>query len=279
MIILCPAARQRGFTAVDLIVAVVLVLVVAALLFVLLGVPWGRRGGTPREMINSTQLRGIHQSFYTFAQSNKVGGRDGYFPGLDGSGNVVPDGPATGHSGDGTVPAARLWMLLEGNYFTPEYLLNPQDTVKAEYRPTTGIVADPANPLTATHFSYALLALASPTDGRAVEWSETLNTSAIVASDRAIGVDPTDFGSVWSDTRSWRHHDWAGTVTRNDNSTSFETTAELVDTKYGRSPINPLDHLFEDAPDTADDPATPVDEATADALLVHEDGVTAYSVD
>ncbi|MEO0514772.1 MAG: hypothetical protein AAF086_05690 [Planctomycetota bacterium] len=225
---------------------------------------------------NNTQLRGIHQAFVTFAQSNKKGGNDGYFPGLDGSGNVVPDGEATGFSGDGTQPAARMRMLLDGNFFTPDYMINFADARAVEYEFTKHLSADPKNPLTAEHFSYAVLEITgaltlgeeSPKDwsqyGRAIEWKETLNTGAIVMGDRAIGTDRDDISSVWTETGSG---DWRGGVVRNDNSTSFETTAEFEQTKYGNQDANELDHLFEDAPDVTD------------AFLVHEDAVMAYSAE
>lgn len=60
-------------------------------------------------MSNNTQLRGIHQSLVTYAQINKTGGNDGYFTGLDSRGGIVPNGPATGNSGGGTEPGARVW--------------------------------------------------------------------------------------------------------------------------------------------------------------------------
>lgn len=249
-----------------------------ALIMVLM--PMMDRGGRVHrtQMPNNTQLRGIQQGMVTFAQSNKIGGNDGYFPGFDSSGNVVPDGPDTGNSGDGTLPGARLWMMLDSNFFTPDYIINPADAaaVEAVLDPTTGQYP----PLTADHFSYALLGLADPHDGRASEWKETLNTSSLVIGDRAIGTNRSDISSVWTTAGS---ADWRGGVTRNDNSTSFETSAEFQSTRYGNHPANALDHLFEDAPPTSppppDDPATPIDESitNADALLVHDDATTGYS--
>ncbi|MEM1107777.1 MAG: hypothetical protein AAGH99_03710 [Planctomycetota bacterium] len=223
-------------------------------------------------MSNNTQLRGIHQAFVTFAQSNKRGGYDGYFPGLDASGRVIPDGEDTFFSGDGTFPAARLVMLLNGNYFTPEYVINPADTRAIETTTDTGDYER----LLPENYSYALLeitgALTFAEDktrdwsqyGRAIEWQETLNTAAIVMSDRAIGTGRDDMSSVWTETGSG---DWRGGVVRNDNSTSFETTTEFEDTKYGNAAANNLDHLFEDAA------------GAVDAFLVFEDATTAYSDD
>ncbi len=82
--------------------------------------------------------------------------------------------------------------------------------------------------------------------------------------DRAIGTGRDDLSGVWTDPGSG---DWRGGVVRNDSSTSFETSAEFEQTKYGNALVNELDYLFEDAPDTSD------------AFLVHEDAVTAYSAE
>jgi hypothetical protein len=255
-----------GFTVVDLIAVIAIVIVGTVLVLLVLRYLGQPRGAGSRMMGNNSQLRGIHQGFVVYAQSNKQAGQDGYFPGLDSSGAVVPDGPDTGHSGDGTHPGARMWMLLEGNYFTADYMINPADphAVEAEIDPATGQF----EPITAEHFSYALLMLESTGDTEtgqelADEWKETLNTSAIAIGDRGIGTNQADLSSVWTTSGSG---DWRGGVTRNDNSTSFETHPEFASTKYGNAPAIPLDHLFED-----DDPAHP------DTVLVHDDATTAYS--
>jgi len=251
--------NEKGFSAIGLVIVIVVIALAIVLLLPLLGQP---RGSGSRFMANSTQLRGIHQSFVTFAQSNKKGGNDGYFPGLDGSGEVIANGPETYHSGDGINPAARMVILLNGNFFTPEYMINPADTRVTEAELPAG--QDEYENLSPDHFSYAVLGFESADDGRAIEWKETLNTSAIVMGDRGIGTGRDDLSSVWTETGSG---DWRGGVVRNDNSTSFETVAEFEQTKYGHHDVNELDHLFEDAPDAVD------------AFLVHEDAATAYSVE
>ena len=114
--------RDSGFTVIDLMVVGVLVLV-GVLALLLPAISSSRR--TARAMANNTQLRGIHQGLVTWSQSNKRGGNDGYYPGLNSSGDVEPDGPLTGHSGDGAVPGARLWIMLNGNFVTPEDIFNP----------------------------------------------------------------------------------------------------------------------------------------------------------
>ena len=265
----CTTTRNRsaGFTFADLAAVLACVAIVAVLAWVVLDSL--RPHHRPRhQMTNSTQLRGIHVGMVMFSQDNRLPGQDGYFPGLDEHGNVVPDGASTGYSGDGTQPGARFWMLIEGNHFTPEYLISPADPPRVKY--PVAAVGDPVLP---ANYSYAALGLAASrsADERA-EWSETLNSSAIVLSDRAIGTVRADIRSVWGEYRSGSIStggpgDWQGTIVRNDNSTSFEMTPEFADTQYGKGTVNPLDHLFED------------DAAADDAYLVHGNATTAYSPD
>ena len=250
--------RDSGFTVIDLMVVGVVVVVLLVLALVVLST-LGSKARMARRMANSGQLRGIHQGFVTWAQSNKAGGRDGYYPGLDASGNVIPDGPLTGHSGDGTVPAAAMWMLLNGNFVTPEDLINPRDkhAVELALDPATGTYP----PVTHENFSYALQSLAGHPAVKA-EWKETLNTSTLIMGDRAIGTGPADISSVWTEPGSG---DWRGAVVHGDNSTGFTTDHVFTNTKYGGEPVNPIDDIFEE------------DSAAADAFLVHEDATTAYS--
>ena len=245
----------RGFGIIELLIVLAVAVVALALVFPTLAA--ARRSA--RMSTSNTQLRGIHQGFVTYAQSNKRGGSDGYYPGLDASGNVISDGPLTGHSGDGTVPAAAMWMLLDGGFFTPEFMISPGDGH------TTELALDPATrtypPVTHENFSYAFQSLAGHPAVKA-EWKETLNTSTLIMGDRAIGTGPADISSVWT---APGRGEWRGGFVRSDNSTSFETDHVFTNTKYGGEPVNPTDDIFEDDP------------AAADAFLVHEDAITAYS--
>ncbi|MEM9915118.1 MAG: hypothetical protein AAF911_09160 [Planctomycetota bacterium] len=253
-----PTRNQRyGFNLVGLLIAITLIAIAIALILPMMG---GARR-TARSMSNNTQVRGIHQSFVTFAQSNKVADQDGFFPGLDRHGAIVADGEATGFSGSGATPGSRMWMLLEGHFFTPDYILNPADTRAIE----VGLLTDSQHyaSVKPENYSYAVHFITG-TVNETTEWSETLNGNAIVLSDRAIGTNPSDISSVWTDPRSG---DWRGGVTKNDNSSTFETKHIFADTQYGEGDDNPRDDLFAD------------DHDADDAFLVHEDAVTAYSAD
>ncbi len=245
---------NHGFSIVQLLVVLAIVTVATAL--VLPALAASRRAA--RHKTSNTQLRGIHVAMVTYSQSSKKGGNDGYYPGLDLSGNVIPDGVLTGHSGDGTVPAAAMWIMLDSHFFAPEYMMSPAHASAVELViPPSGIVP----PVSRENFSYALQSLAGHPDERG-EWSETLNANAVVMGDRAIGTGPADISSDWTAPGSG---DWRGTITHNDNSSRFATHPVIANSQYGEQPANPTDHLFEDDP------------TTADAFLVHDDATTAYS--
>jgi prepilin-type N-terminal cleavage/methylation domain-containing protein len=244
---------RRGFTLIELLVVISIIALLIAILLPALGA--ARR--TAQRMQNSTQLRGIHQGLVIFANSNKD-----KFAGLDSDGRTIPNGPnSTGNSGKGETIQARYWILLDGDYFTPEYAISPSETkTMTEYVPPAGAGVNPVQfQLTGVkHYSYAMLqfaaggpGVASPfhittaTRRRAAEWQQTLNAQSIVVSDRNVGANnTTGLQSVHSE-----EGDWIGSVLWNDNHVGFENT-EFFKTKYADAGLNtdadgnPADHLF-----------------------------------
>lgn len=240
--------RQSAFTIQDLLVVIVLVVITISI-----NVPVdaaSRR--TARRMQNSTQLRGIHQGLVTFANSNKNN-----FAGLDSRGSILANGAdITGNSGDGDTVQARNWILLYGDYFTPEYIISPSEVANVD---TVDWNRDPMPPVKwdkqDKNYSYAMLGIKGTAGqapdrsfaGRGAEWKQTLNSQAIVLSDRNSGTNATDkVQSIHTDDPG----DWRGSVLWNDNHVAFENT-QFYETKYGAGRLNvdrfgrAIDNLFE----------------------------------
>lgn len=206
-------------TVVETIVIVAIVLIAAILIMPLLGEIYGPRRNS-RIASNTTLVRGITQSVVVYGGGNKE-----FYPGLDSKGEVV----------DATVEH-RFWLLLNGNYFSGEYLISPAET-KTVW--TTGS-------LDSSQYSYAMLQLnlseGQPKTGRISEWRQMINSEAIILSDRNTGSDAdANVQSIHSVSPGF----WHGAVGRNDGSAYFENT-HVLDTRYGpKGLINIDDNIFE----------------------------------
>lgn len=276
---------RRGFTLIELLVVVSIIALLIAILLPALGA--ARQSA--RQIQNSTQLRGIHQGMFAFAQSNK-----GWFPGIGGDGQPLRGGTsALAHtlnitatyraSGLGTNPNRRYAIMLETNYFTPEYVISPADSGLKELPDTTATGANVGN----ANYSYAMLSIHLLPNGtawnnspgtwqateRGQEWKDTANTQAIVLSDRAIAdngvagnvsIGFEEYHSVWTEPGSL---EWSGSALRNDGSVGFGRTPSDFMTRYGSAIKNASDHLF-------------IDEGTnprANARLAHQNTTATLS--
>lgn len=225
-----PRARRRqsGFSIHELLIVIVLVVFTLSLNLPLADAAARR---TARRMQNSTQLRGMHQGLVAFANSNK-----NKFAGLDSRGNIIANGKeATGNSGDGDTVQARFWMMLEFDFFTPEYAVSPSEVANVT---SADVVQGAIEPIkwdaNTKHYSHAMLGIkgtagkAPDAVGRGEEWSQTLNLQAIVLSDRNSGTNATtQVESIHTGDRG----DWQGSVLWNDNHVGFENE-QYFETKY-----------------------------------------------
>ena len=192
------------------------------------------------------RVRGIHQGMIQYAKGN-----NDKYPGLGTNEATYTTTPS-----EFFTARRRYQILLDGNYFTPEYLISPVETNK--------IIA--SKNISPDNFSYALLRIAggaSGDDGRRVEWAKTLNGEAPVVYDRNTGKNA--LGNASSLHTKKDRGDWRGNVAYNDNHTLFETGHILnKETRFGTT-VNGVgtDNLFLEADGTDND------DANADA--VYED--------
>lgn len=270
------ARRAAGFSIVDLLVVIVCI---TALLAIQIPTDAAARR-TARRMQNSTQLRGIHQGLVTFANSNKE-----HFPGLNSRGEVLANSADnTGNSGRGDTVQARYWILLDGNFFTPDYAISPLETANVTALPW-GDAVTPVVKWTdrEKHYSFAMLGyqadarnpkqVSAQTQGRAAEWQTTLNSQAIVLCDRNTGLDADDKASSY---HTGDPGDWQGSVLWNDNHVGFESM-QYFETKYADGALHsdpdfggPTDNLFSSEADSNG-------KAGVDALLVTAENDVVYA--
>jgi prepilin-type N-terminal cleavage/methylation domain-containing protein len=243
--------RKRAFTLIELLVVISIIALLIGILLPALGA--ARR--TARQMQNSTQVRGIHQGHVLYSQGN-----NSYYAGLDASGKglaAITSVASTTYGSAANNASGSFAILLNGNYFTPAYAINPAES-------NAGITAmtTPTNVTTAS-YSYSVsqvvaTAAGNPADtGRAPEWKDNTNTQAVIVCDRVLNgtselaagstdIATTNYQSTWTTTAG----DWRGSTVFGDNSTTFLTTVTANTTKYGTTTNSP-DNIFTTATATS----------------------------
>ena len=282
---------RRGFTLIELLVVISIIALLIAILLPALS----SARQSARQMQSSTQMRGIHQGMFAYAQENKS-----WYPGVDSSGQPLKNG-TIGHStsnstyrngGLGVNHARRLAVMLETDYFPPEYIISPGDGTRKlpDITITTGEnvgtgnssfsmleITFMANTTTSWASNWQNLTWQPSRRGR--EWQDTGNSQAVVMSDRAISdngtsgrvTDPTvvNFHSIWTEPQSGQ---WSGSALRNDGSVTFGNAADDFTTSYSQGPTYQEDHLFHDA--------APINgQRNANARLVYSNSTATLSPD
>ncbi|MEM9346563.1 MAG: prepilin-type N-terminal cleavage/methylation domain-containing protein [Planctomycetota bacterium] len=244
---------RHAFTLIELLVVISIIALLIALLLPALGAARLQA----RIMQNATQQRGIMQSFALFAETN-----DGWFPGLRNANtgvDVIPatlNGQQTSASNDhGGLAGTRFALVLEGDYITPEYLLNPAEPLTREAWTfgKTGLDSNNSH-MDWRNFSYAVEEWGVPGDTRftikrSMATIDKLDAQTPVVADRILTV----LGNAWSDPNAYigvfssdpgkfnMGLAWA------DGHTSFENTA-VVDTRFGEY-RNSDDNIYQRAGD------------------------------
>ena len=216
-------SKRHAFTLIELLVVISIIALLIAILLPALGAA----RNSARKLKSATQLRGLHQAIVIHSNDNKE-----FYTGLNAKGADL-DSADCGNSGEGVTVEARYWVLLDGDYLTKDILISPGEVNPRE----TWINGDP---ITLRHYSYAMLSIAGTVDqapdegGRAAEWTQSLNTQAIVVSDRNTGRNASSgVESIHTSTAG----DWKGSVLWNDNHVGFEQN-HIFETRYGSGALN-----------------------------------------
>ena len=228
----------KAFTLIELLVVISIIALLIAILLPALGAA----RESAQKLQNSTNLRGIHQGAVLYAQENK-----GWYAGIGSKGTSeglrsLPGAKigATGtnvHTGDasanglangaGGLVTYSYAVMLHSDFFVPEYLVSPKDPNRVPFP------QDLSGPFFASNF-FSYLTMNYGHDELGKSWRDNVSTSVIFAADRIIAANPYaedgDFSSIWTEPSSGT---WAGTIVRNDNSTTFQSELQVDGLRYG----------------------------------------------
>ena len=233
--------KKKAFTLIELLVVISII----ALLIGILLPALGAARETARQLQSNTNVRGIHQSMVILSQKNKTGSTNGQYPGLSPTGDHytqaelealypdVVDWPSAG-SKAGHHVGWRFLIGIEENAFAPDLVVNPLETssLVSVVQPNASGQYDYSD----YFYSYALLGIENGT--RQAAWSDTLNSSAAMISDRLIydysGGSSYVYSNKASHTTSRDDPSWSGSLGWNDNHVETAHTTKY-NTRYGNN--------------------------------------------
>jgi len=245
--------RRKAFTLIELLVVISIIALLIAILLPALGA--ARRSA--QALQSNTQIRGIQQGMFIYAQSNK-----NLYPGMDRLSRDPVE--AFTHAQDidtftgdgaqaGAVVQARYIICLNNDLFTPDYLVSPLE-INPEIKPweDDGTFYNGNSKM----HSYALSRIKRSNNdtspGRAFEWQATASASSIVVSDRLYTNSgsgapalPNDASTHYSIRSSDQPGTWSGGISFNDNHTeSFNTSEIEVQLSYAGIKTDGPDNIF-----------------------------------
>lgn len=229
---------RRAFTLIELLVVISIIALLIAILLPALGA--ARFQATLTQ--NATQQRGLFQAFAMYAESN-----DGVFPGLEKSGSqpsLIPGirggVPTSSSRQAGDWPSTRFALVVDNDYVSPEYVINPGEFFPRE--PWTFGKTDIDSAGTEfdwRNFSYAVEEWVGGSTGGnrfkvATANLDSMNAETPVITDRIIVVLDRDFTNInkYVGVYSKDPGDLRIGIAWGDGHTSILNTP-IVDTRFG----------------------------------------------
>ena len=235
---------RRAFTLIELLVVISIIALLIAILLPALS----SARESAQKLQSSTQVRGIHQGFVIFAQSNKD-----FYPGLvalDTNINTATTDQADidtindGGASAGLSTTSRFAIGLEDDLFTAEYTISPAETNPSVQRWDASQSYSGENDHIGSYAMSQLGGGGSTAMGRAEEWRATGNSQAIVLGDRATAMGNFLYSETYQSLWSKGKPNWQGSMLFNDNAVQFLYDREFEGAKYGKHRNTRPDNIF-----------------------------------
>ncbi|MEM6504583.1 MAG: prepilin-type N-terminal cleavage/methylation domain-containing protein [Planctomycetota bacterium] len=259
---------RKGFTLIELLVVISIIALLIAILLPALS----RARESAQIMQNTTHMRGIYQAFAFYGQDY-----DGVYPGLVRNGTAVDILPATvggqitSPSGEnGGHPGTRLGLIIQDDYVSPDYAINPADPFPREAWTFGDSGLDSAGTrLDWRNYSYAMEELidfnaSNKSDYKRRQYTiDNLDSKLPVIGDRIIVVQDQDYSdpNAYIGVYSPSPGKFRMGLAWGDGHVSVEDSAEQ-DTRFGRY-TNLNDNIYQRPSDELDittSPAPPADQ-------------------